>query len=299
MSVLLLGGNGQVGSALRAALTQSGQAWRSSTRSGELPNGTPCARCDLAIPGSAAGLIATLRPTVVINATAYTAVDRAESEPELAQRINAEALTEIGEAAKKIGARVVHYSTDYVFAGDATQPYRETDPTDPQSIYGRSKRDGEQALLDSGAESLTLRLAWVFAAEGQNFLRTMLRVGAERESLRVVADQIGAPTPAHWIAEATLKATDAELQGLYHLTPQGQTSWHAYAEALFAQAVERGLLSRAPQVQAIPTSEYPTPARRPAWSVLDSHAIARDGGIALPHWSLGVAEVLDQIATTR
>ena len=299
MSVLLLGGNGQVGTALRAALAQSDRAWRTSTRSGELPDGTPCARCDLSIPGSAAGLIATLRPEVIVNATAYTAVDRAESEPQLAQRINADAVAEIGDAAKKIGARVLHYSTDYVFAGDAMQPYRESDSTDPQSAYGRSKRDGEMALQSSGAEVLILRLAWVFAAEGQNFLRTMLRVGAERDSLSVVADQLGAPTPAHWIARASLKAIDAELQGLYHLTPQGQTSWHAYAEALFAQAVERGLLARAPQVQAITSNDYPTPARRPAWSVLDSTAIARDAGIALPHWSLGVAEVLDQIATAR
>ena len=297
--ILVLGGNGQVGSALLAMLEAAGRPVRASTRSGELPDGRPCARADLAESGSVAGLVASLRPAIVINATAHTAVDRAESEWELAQRINADAVAELGDVAKRIGARVVHYSTDYVFPGDARRPYREDDATGPISAYGRSKLAGEQALAASGAEALTLRLAWVYAASGHNFLRTMLRVGAERETLRVVADQIGAPTPAHWIAAATLRALDAGAQGLYHLAPQGQTSWHGYAEAIFAGALSRGLLPRAPRVEAIASSEYPTPAARPAWSVLDSGKLAREAGVVLPEWGRGLDEVLDALAAAR
>ena len=294
--VLVLGATGQVGGALLQALDAAGLAWRASTRSGQLPDGRPCARIDLAETGSVAAALATLRPALVINATAYTAVDRAESEPALAQRINAEAVGELAEAAARIGARVVHYSTDYVFPGDASRPYREDDATGPVSAYGRSKRDGERALAASGAEALTLRLAWVYAATGQNFLRTMLRVGAERDVLRVVADQVGAPTPAHWIADATLRAIDAGVSGLYHLTPRGTTSWHGYAQAIFDGAVERGLLPRAPRVEAITSNEYPTPAARPAWSVLDSSQLERDAGVRLPDWRTGLDEVLDQLA---
>ena len=163
------------------------------------------------------------------------------------------------------------------------------------SVYGRTKLEGEQALIASGADAVTFRLAWVYAAHSANFLRTMLRVGGERDHLRVVADQIGAPTPAHWIAEASLKALEAGARGLYHLAPQGQTSWHAYAEAIFAGAVARGLLAKAPTVEAIPSSAYPTPAARPAWSVLDSSRLERDAGVRLPDWRVGLDEVLDQL----
>ena len=234
-------------------------------------------------------------PGTGVNASAYTAVDRAEAEPERATRVNARAVAELGEAAKRIGARVVHYSTDYVFPGDATHPYHEDDATGPASAYGRSKLAGEQALAASGADAATFRLAWVYAPTGHNFLRTMLRVGGERDRLRVVADQVGAPTPARWIAEATLRAIDAGVSGLYHLAPQGQTSWHAYAEAIFAGAVARGLLAKAPSVEAIASSAYPTPAARPAWSVLDSGKLQRDAGVQLPDWRQGLDEVLDQL----
>jgi dTDP-4-dehydrorhamnose reductase len=236
---------------------------------------------------------------VVLNASAYTAVDKAETETALADRINAEAVGEIGEAARRAGARVLHFSTDYVFAGDAAQPYRESDTPAPASAYGRSKRAGEQALVASGAEYLLLRVAWVYAPHGHNFLRTMLRLGAERDVLRVVADQIGAPTPAHWIAGVALRALDADARGLFHLAPQGEASWHAFAEAIFAGAVQRGLLPHAPRVDAITTADYPTPARRPAWSVLDSSALAKAAGIRLPHWAQGVDEVLDRLAGAR
>ena len=299
--VLLLGAEGQLGRELHRALLRSGIAPLCSTRSGEFrhapsSNSPGLPACDLAVPGALTALLADIRPALVINAAAYTAVDRAESEPGLARRINAEAVAELGTAAKELGATVVHYSTDYVFAGDGTRPYREDDAPGPVSVYGRSKLAGERALAASGAEALTLRLAWVYAAHSANFLRTMLRFGAERDALRVVADQIGAPTPAHWIAAATLKAIDAGARGLYHLAPQGETSWHGYAEAIFIGAVARGLLPKAPTVEAIPSTAYPTPAARPAWSVLDSGALERDTGVRLPNWRVGLDEVLDQLA---
>lgn len=294
--VLLVGADGQLGTELRKALAARGITPVMSSLQGTLPDGGSALPCDLSMPGALAALVREVAPTVVLNAAAYTAVDRAESEPDLARRINASAVGELGEAAKALGATVVHYSTDYVFAGNGTRPYREDDAPGPVSVYGRTKLEGEQALAASGADAVTFRLAWVYAAHSANFLRTMLRVGAERDHLRVVADQIGAPTPAHWIAEASLKALEAGARGLYHLAPQGQTSWHAYAEAIFAGAVSRGLLAKAPWVEAIPSSAYPTPAARPAWSVLDSGRLQRDAGVQLPDWRVGLDEVLDQLA---
>jgi dTDP-4-dehydrorhamnose reductase len=293
--VLLIGADGQLGTELRKALAARGIAPVMSSLHGTLPDGGTAHACDLSAPGALAALVREVAPAVVFNAAAYTAVDRAESEPALARRINAEAVGELGEAAKALGTTVVHYSTDYVFAGDGTRPYREDDAPGPVSVYGRTKLEGEQALTASGADAVTFRLAWVYAAHSANFLRTMLRVGAERDHLRVVADQIGAPTPAHWIAEASLKALETGARGLYHLAPQGQTSWHAYAEAIFAGAVARGLLAKAPSVEAIASSAYPTPAARPAWSVLDSGKLQRDAGVQLPDWRQGLDEVLDQL----
>ncbi|WP_037412095.1 dTDP-4-dehydrorhamnose reductase [Silanimonas lenta] len=295
--VLLVGADGQLGTELRKALAARGVVPLMSALHGRLPDGGSARACDLSVPGALAALVAELKPAVVLNAAAYTAVDRAESEPALARRINADAVGELGAVARAVGAVVVHYSTDYVFAGDGSRPYREDDAPGPVSVYGRTKLEGEQALAASGAEAVTFRLAWVYAAHSANFLRTMLRVGAEREHLRVVADQIGAPTPAHWIADASLRALEAGARGLYHLAPQGETSWHAYAEAIFAGAVSRGLLPRAPVVEAIASTEYPTPAARPAWSVLDSGKLARDAGLRLGHWRKGLDEVLDQLAT--
>jgi dTDP-4-dehydrorhamnose reductase len=293
--VLLIGADGQLGTELRKALAARGIAPVMSSLHGTLPDGGTARACDLSAPGALTALVRDVAPAVVLNAAAYTAVDRAESDAELARRINAEAVGELGEAAKALGATVVHYSTDYVFAGDGTRPYREEDAPGPMSVYGRTKLEGEQALIASGADAVTFRLAWVYAAHSANFLRTMLRVGAERDLLRVVADQVGAPTPAHWIAESSLRALDAGARGLYHLAPQGQTSWHAYAEAIFAGAVARGLLAKAPAVEAIASTEYPTPAARPAWSVLDSGKLQRDAGVQLPDWRQGLDEVLDQL----
>ena len=297
--VLLVGADGQLGTELRKALALRGIVPVMSSLQGTLPDGGTVRACDLSTPGAVAALVREIQPAVILNAAAYTAVDRAEAEAALAQRINADAVGELGDATKALGAIVVHYSTDYVFAGDGTRPYREDDAPAPVSAYGRTKLDGERALAASGADAVTFRLAWVYAAHSANFLRTMLRVGAERDALRVVADQIGAPTPAHWIAEASLKALDAGARGLYHLAPQGQTSWHAYAEAIFTGAVARGLLVRAPQVEGIASSEYPTPAARPAWSVLDSGKLERDTGVRLPDWRMGLDDVLDQLIAAR
>ena len=234
----------------------------------------------------------------MVNAAAHTAVDRAESERDLAFRINAEAPATLAAACARHDAVLVHYSTDYVFAGDGTQPYREDDPTAPPGIYGASKLAGEQAIRASGCRHLVFRTAWVYAAHGHNFLRTMLRVGAERDELRVVADQVGTPTSAAMIADTTARVLrqGTGRSGLWHLTAAGQTSWHGFAEAIFAGAVARGLLPRAPKVAPITTADYPTPAARPAYSVLDTSALQREFGMDLPDWQTGLARVLDELA---
>src|SRR5690606_10548035 len=195
------------------------------------------------------------------------------------------------------GARLVHYSTDYVFDGRGTRPYREDDPVSPLGVYGQSKRAGEVAVLESGARHLLFRTAWVYAAHSHNFLRTMLRVGAERDELRVVADQIGTPTPAALIADITAYALqgDPARSGLWHLTPLGQTSWHGFAEAIFDGALARGLIARRPQVHPIATADYPTPAARPAYSVLDCSAMQHDFGVVLSDWREGLDQVLVRI----
>lgn len=296
--ILLLGGSGQVGTELRRSLAGLGELVVATRDGRDVEGVAGVEQADLADPASLGALVDRLRPDTVVNAAAHTAVDRAESEPELAFRINAEAPAALAAACARNGARLVHYSTDYVFPGSGSRPYREDDPTAPLGAYGASKLAGEQAILASGCRHLVFRTAWVYAAHGHNFLRTMLRVGAERDSLRVVADQVGTPTPAALIADATAQALRQapERSGLWHLTATGQTSWHGFAEAIFAGAVARGLLPRAPEVVPITTAEYPTPAARPAWSVLDTSALRRDFGIELPAWETGLGRVLDQLA---
>jgi len=311
--VLLLGANGQVGHELRKRLSALGQLVV-ATRSGELADGSSCLATDLADAASLARSLDEARADIIINAAAYTAVDRAEDEPELADRVNHRAVGEIGAWAKAHGAFVVHYSTDYVFdgrgvAGDGASPraYREDDATAPLGVYGRSKLAGEDALRASGADHLIFRTAWVYAAHGHNFLRTMLRLAAERDELRVVADQIGAPTPAHWIANITAQAlsrrdsampeTDAaKRSGTFHLVAAGQASWHDFATAIVAGAHARDLIAREPRVVPIATADFPTRARRPAWSVLDCAKLKNAFGLELPDWRTGLDEVLDEIA---
>lgn len=294
--ILLLGADGQLGTELRRSLAPLGDIVP-ATVSGAL-DGTPCERADFGEPDSLPGLVERIAPQVVVNAAAHTAVDRAEQERELSFRINADAPGALARACAGSGARFVHYSTDYVFDGSGTRPYREDDPTAPLGVYGASKLAGEEAVRASGANAMIFRTAWVYASHSHNFLRTMLRVGAEREELRVVADQVGTPTPAALIADVTAQALrHAPVRsGTWHLTPTGQTSWHGFAEAIFEGAVARGLLARAPRVVAITTADYPTPAARPAYSVLDTTALERDFGILLPDWRQGLERVLDALA---
>ncbi len=297
MTILVFGGNGQVGRELLRALAPLGTVV-ATTRSGKLADGSACEVADFDRPDSLPTLLDRLRPALVVNAAAYTAVDRAEQEPEAAFRANAQAPGVIARWCAAQGVPLVHYSTDYVFDGQGRAPYREDAPTAPLGVYGTSKRDGEDAVRAAGGRHLIFRTAWVYAAHGGNFLRTMLRLGAERDELRVVADQIGTPTPAALIADVTAHALrhPGGLSGTWHLTASGQTSWHGFAEALFAEALAAGVLAKAPLVEAIPSSEYPTPARRPAWSVLDNRRLQQDFGIVLPAWQDGLKRVMAEIA---
>lgn len=299
MTVLVFGGNGQVGQELLRALAPLGRVV-ATTRSGKLADGSDCEIADFDSPESLPALLDRLQPSVVINAAAYTAVDKAEQEPEAAFRANAQAPAVIAEWCAAHDVPMVHYSTDYVFNGQGTVAYVEDEDTAPLGVYGRSKRDGEVAVRDAGGRHLIFRTAWVYASHGGNFLRTMLRVGAERDELRVVADQVGTPTPAALIADVTAQVLQrpGQLSGTWHLTASGQTSWHGFAEAIFAEAVAAGVLAKAPAVQAISSAEYPTPAKRPAWSVLDNHKLQQDFGIILPTWQEGLRRVMREIATT-
>ena len=297
MKILLLGANGQVGHELRRSLVPLGEVI-ATTRSGTLDGGTACEVADFDQPDSLPALVDRVAPDVVVNAAAYTAVDRAETEAEAAFRANAESPGLLASACARRGARLVHYSTDYVFPGDGKRPYREEDATSPLGVYGASKLAGEAAIRGAGGSHLIFRTAWVYASHGQNFLRTMLRLGAEREELRVVADQVGTPTPAALIADVTARvlSTSPQATGTFHLTAEGETSWHGFAAAIFAGALQRGLLSRAPQVLPITTADYPTPARRPAYSRLDTSKLRNDLAIALPTWERGLDSVLDGLA---
>ena len=296
MRILLLGANGQVGHELRRSLAPLGEM-TATTRNGVL-DGADSEVADFDNPGSLPALVERISPDVVVNAAAYTAVDRAESEPEAAFRANAEAPQRLAEACAVRGALLVHYSTDYVFDGSGTRAYREDDPAGPLGVYGESKLAGERAIAASGCRHLVFRTAWVYGKHGANFMRTMLRVGADRDELRVVADQVGAPTPAGLIADVTARivASSPRATGVFHLTAQGQTNWHGFAEAIFEGAHRRGLLARVPRVSPITTAEYSTPARRPAYSVLDTAALRQAFGIVLPDWRQGLEQVLDALA---
>ena len=303
MKILVLGATGQVGFELMRALGAPDEIVPAAL-GGELVDGTQCLDVDFTNSASLAGVLDAVGPDLIVNAAAYTAVDRAEDEPDLADRINHRAVAEIGAWAAVHGARVVHYSTDYVFDGAATRPYREDDPTAPLGAYGRTKLAGEDAMRASNARHAILRTAWVYGAHGHNFALTMLRLAGERDELRVVDDQAGAPTTARLIAQTTAsvvrawQANDA-VGGIYHVTAAGSCSWYAFAEAILMGGVERGLVARMPRIVPITTAEFPTRARRPAYSVLDCGRLETAFGLQLPSWQTGLAGVLDELAAAR
>lgn len=280
-TILVTGVNGQVGYDLLRTLQGLGHV-------------VPADRSmlDLSDLDRVRAVVREVRPMLIVNPAAYTAVDKAESERDLAMCINAQAPGVLAEEAKKLGAALIHYSTDYVFRGDKQGAYIEDDPTDPQNVYGASKLAGEQAIAASGVAHLIFRTSWVYGARGKNFLQTMLRLGAERSELKVVADQFGAPTWSNAIAALTahvvaqsVGASDtaqwwAERSGVYHLSAGGVTSWHGFAEKIF----ELSSLERRPNVVPIPASEYPTPARRPTNSRLSNDKLAEVFGVRAPDW---------------
>jgi len=293
MTILVFGGNGQVGTELLRYLSASADVI-TTTRNGQLSDGCICEIADFNHPETLPTLLNRLRPSTIINAAAWTAVDRAEQEPDAAFRVNAEAPGVIARWCAAYDVPLVHYSTDYVFDGKAVQPYPVDAPTAPLGIYGASKLAGEQAVREAGGRHLIFRTAWVYSAHGHNFLRTMLRLGAGRDELRIVADQIGTPTSAALIAEVTLKALQhpGNLSGTWHLTAHGQTNWHGFAEVIFRQALALGLLANTPHLIPISTEEYPTPAHRPAYSCLDTRTLQQDFGLSLPDWRDGIDQVL-------
>jgi dTDP-4-dehydrorhamnose reductase len=290
--ILLLGANGQVGWELQRALAPVGVVIAASLE-GE---GGP--RVDLADPRSLSSLLQDCLPDAVVNAAAYTAVDRAESECELAQRINAEAPGMLGALLKGRGVPIIHYSTDFVFAGDSERPYREDDRPGPLSVYGETKLGGEHALIASGASAIVFRTSWVYGLRGSNFLLTMLRLFREKDELRVVDDQVGAPTWSRMLAEVTAQVLhrilcgdlDAErVKGLYHVTGGGQTSWHGFARAILAAS---GLSCN---LLPIPSSGYRSPARRPLYSVLDNTKFQETFGLVLPGWDVSLRQCLEDL----
>jgi dTDP-4-dehydrorhamnose reductase len=296
-AILLIGNNGQVGRELNRMLPQLGDV-KSLGRE----------QLDLSKTEEIRRAIRTFRPNLIVNAAAYTAVDKAESEQEMARAVNAEAPAVMAEEAKTIGAFLVHYSTDYVFDGTKTSPYKEEDPTNPKNIYGKTKLEGEFAIRESGASNLIFRTAWVYATEGRNFLLTILRLATQREELRIVCDQTGAPTSSSEIAKATTKIlsqifadgsgsfSPADANSVYHMTAGGQTTWFGFTQSILEQARKidtgtpwfaaatnsRPLITR--NIIPIPASEYPTPASRPSYSVLSNERLNRAFSVRLPDW---------------
>lgn len=300
MKILLLGADGQLGYELHRACAPLGDI-RACTLSGRLSGRQADAQVDFEQPGMLDALVREHRPQLVLNAIAHTAVDRAEDEPALAHRINAEAVAELAQACKRQGAKLVHYSTDYVFDGRLRRPIREDDPTGPVSVYGKTKLAGEQAIADSGCDHMVLRTAWVYGARGQNFLLTALKLARERDEIRIVNDQVGSPTPARWLAAATALALARrfDAQGSWHVVADGECSWHGFAQAILGDALVAGVIERSPKLVGITSSEFPTRARRPAYSRLDSSRFARDFDLRLPDWRVGLREVIAEIAEGR
>lgn len=298
MKILLTGREGQVAWELRRSLACFGEVVAVGRESAPLA-------LDLADADSIRRVTETVKPDLIVNPAAYTAVDKAEQDREMAHAVNALAPGILAEQALKLGAGLIHYSTDYVFPGNAKMPYREDDATDPQSVYGASKLAGEEAIIATGAPHFILRTAWVYGNRGSNFLLTMLRLLREREFVRVVNDQMGSPTWSRLIAEATALIIAQSIEngrfivshweGIYHLTSGGQTSWYEFALSIREIGLRFGLLPETcARLEAIPSSEYPTPAKRPANSVLSNQKLADTFGLRLPDWREALGLCLEQ-----
>lgn len=298
-TILVLGRNGQIGFELQRTLAPLGKVVALDSWQLDLNKSDVIRR-----------VVNETAPTVIVNAAGYTAVDKAESEPDVAMRVNGEAPGVLAEEAKKLGALLVHYSTDYVFDGSKDGAYVESDDTAPTSAYGRSKLAGEQAIQAVGGQHLIFRTSWIYGVRGHNFLLTILRLARERASLQVVADQLGAPTWSRMVAEATALAIQRHLTdhqspitGVYHLTSQGRTTWHGFAQAILTEYHQRyahhgwpELKVQAHQVEAITTAQYPTPAQRPANSLLGNMKLLQDFGLILPDWHQALVLALDEAA---
>jgi dTDP-4-dehydrorhamnose reductase len=298
MKILLLGKNGQVGWELQRALAPLGELVALDHRSAGPLN------ADFTQPESLAATVRAVAPQIIVNAAAHTAVDKAESEPDVARAINATAPGVLAREAAAIGAWIAHYSTDYVFDGSGATPWTEDSPTGPLSVYGQTKLEGEQAIRASGARHLIFRTSWVYAARGGNFAKTMLRLAKERDKLTVIDDQIGAPTGAELLADITAHALRTALQrpavaGTYHAVAAGETSWHGYARHVidFARAAGQPIKVSTDAIEPVPTSAFPTPAKRPGNSRMNTAKLQQTFGFTLPHWQTGVERMLTEVLT--
>lgn len=292
MNILLLGPNGQVGWELQRSLAPLGHVAVLGRGDDEL-----CG--DLMQPDALLKSVRALRPDVIVNAAAYTSVDRAESEVEAARQVNALTPGLLAQEARQSGAWLVHFSTDYVFDGSGNLPHAEGDRTGPLNVYGQTKLEGEQRIAESGCRHLIFRTSWVYAARGGNFAKTMLRLASEREQLKIINDQTGAPTGAELLADVTahalrVAAVRPDVSGLYHCTAGGATTWYDYARFVFEAAVTAGWTLKARNIAPVPTSAYPTPARRPLNSRLDTHRLRDVFGLELPDWTSGVSRMLTE-----
>ena len=294
MKILLLGKRGQVGWELQRSLAPLGEMVA-------LSSGGQNYCGDFTNLQGLADTVRRVKPDIIVNAAAYTAVDKAESEPELARMVNADAVAVLAQEAKLLDAWLVHYSTDYVFNGRGVKPWAEADITGPLSIYGATKLAGEEAIQDSGCKHLIFRTSWVYGARGNNFAKTMLRLAAERDSLTVINDQVGAPTGADLLADVTAHTIRSAqntpaLGGLYHLVAAGETTWHGYARFVIDFALKMGceLKTNPESIAPVPTSAFPTPAQRPKNSRLDNCKLQANFDLILPHWQTGVARMLTE-----
>ncbi len=310
MNILLFGADGQLGYELQRSLMALGNLTLAQLNSHE-DHAYPCVEADFTKIDEIESLIAKVQPDIIVNAAAYTAVDQAESEHELAYLVNAHAVAAIAQGAKKHGALLVHYSTDYVFSGDASQAYQPTDTPSPKSVYGASKLAGERALIDSQCHYLIFRTAWVYGRYGKNFLNTMLSLAKNKDTLNVVSDQWGTPTWSRWLASATshclyqliqsnptdvtraLETKCSSIGEVFHISSSGQTNWYEFATCIFDMASQKNIISQKPRVIPVDTSQYPTVAHRPTYSVLDNFSVSQKFTLQIPTWKTCLSLCLD------